>query len=127
MSRIEQLVNFNRRITAAKELTDLLVLEALDLCGSQESSDKINKKYVLVDLCHNAAWEQAAFWVYARCLPTWLLELRINEEDTNAKLSSPHFPALSTQAHHPRTASALLLALSQARQIIVRLGLENLA
>lgn len=124
MTSTDQLTNFQRRLTTARELTDALVLEALELCANQPIAS-VPKKYVLVDLCHHAAWEQAAMWVIAQSLPTWKLELIIGGNEQRARLTSPHSPPFTVEYGGPRLAQAALQSLTQALIVLTRLGMSN--
>lgn len=76
MSRLNDLLGLQRRLQVSRELTDSLLLELLERCGSREL-DKIPEKYVLTGLCLDGFWEQAALWVYRWTLPSWVLDCKM--------------------------------------------------
>lgn len=124
MLKLDLLVAHHRRLLAAKALSDLLVLETLQFCCNQ-SVDTIPKKYVLMDLCHNDAWDQAALWVLQHSFPTWSLEVRLIGNEATVRLLSPHVPAFVFEAVSPRISVALLSVQLQAVIALTKLGLES--
>lgn len=124
-NRVEELAGLARRLQTARDLSDTLVFEVLELC-STESLDNIDQKYVLMDLCYHGNWDQALTWLSSRCLPEWSFELRFGGAGgSSVKLMSPHLPPFTVEKRASSTALAGLEAIVQAVIVLYKLDLRR--
>lgn len=108
----------------AKELTDALLIEFVELCALDP--ELVKKKIDLMDYLEIAAWEQAAIWIARKCLPGWTYDLSISGVKSEAvvKLHSPHVPPSTAEATHPKPAVATLLAIIQAHKGLLQVKVK---
>lgn len=123
MKRLDELLGLQRRVQISRELTDALILEVLERCSPRDI-DTIPQKYVLLDLCNNGFWEQAALWVLPWINPRWNLALKLDSDSKVwvVQLTSPLF---LVSRSGPILGRALIEALVEANVLAERVGADD--